>query len=324
MMVNILTIFIFSKLDKTLTNMSHPYRYVSTGGAYFRLLLGCVLTVSCILAGEVEHLLKKAESGDPQAQYDLAQLYGNGSKEIPRNQEAAFSWFMKAGEQGLAPAQYQVGRLLFYGQGVARNQQEAVNWYYVAAEQGHMEAQFELGKCYVLGKGIQRDHGEALRWYRLAADQGMQQAQFAVARLYQKGNPEVRDAGKAFGFYLKSAHQGDSYSQFLVGTFYENGDGVAQNFTEAIKWYEKAAKQDSAPARCRLGVLYKEGKGVPPDPISAYAWFSMGKFALSGDKTAKSAYDELKSQMTPEQLEEVQQRAASLRKSHPIEVEESE
>ena len=42
----------------------------------------------------------------------------------------------------------------------------------VAAEQGDAEAQFSLGVMYDFGEGVPQNDTEAVRWYRMAAEQG--------------------------------------------------------------------------------------------------------------------------------------------------------
>ena len=49
---------------------------------------------------------------------------------------AAVSWFLKAAEQGLAVAQYNLGVTYGEGHGVPRDHAAAVSWYGKAAEQG--------------------------------------------------------------------------------------------------------------------------------------------------------------------------------------------
>jgi TPR repeat protein len=41
------------------------------------------------------------------------------------------------------------------------------------AEQGDAKAQFALGTMYHYGQGVAQDHAEALRWWREAAEQGV-------------------------------------------------------------------------------------------------------------------------------------------------------
>jgi pentatricopeptide repeat protein len=53
----------------------------------------------------LEELVSQAESGDVDAQYELAQKYYNGD-EVERNIEKALHWYTKAAEQGDSACQY--------------------------------------------------------------------------------------------------------------------------------------------------------------------------------------------------------------------------
>lgn len=54
---------------------------------------------------DFDELVKQAESGDADAQYELAEKYYNGD-EVVQNIEKAIYWYTKAGEQGESAAQY--------------------------------------------------------------------------------------------------------------------------------------------------------------------------------------------------------------------------
>ena len=49
---------------------------------------------------------------------------------------------------------------------------KAANWYLKAAEQGLPEAQWNLGWMYESGKGVPFDEKEAMKWFHKAAIQG--------------------------------------------------------------------------------------------------------------------------------------------------------
>lgn len=58
---------------------------------------------------------------------------------------------MKA-ERGDVDAQYSLAQCYSYGKGVETNEEEAVKWLCKAAEQGHADAQYSLAQCYSYGK----------------------------------------------------------------------------------------------------------------------------------------------------------------------------
>ena len=63
------------------------------------------------------------------------------------------------------------------GRGVAKDDAQAVAWVRKAADQGLAPAQNNLGKMYENGRGVAKDDAQAVYWYRKAADQGQADAQ---------------------------------------------------------------------------------------------------------------------------------------------------
>lgn len=57
-------------------------------------------------------------------------------------------------DQRNAEAQFSLGYMYDFGEGVSQNYDKAFEWYSKAANQGHIEAQFYLGLIYDNGKGI--------------------------------------------------------------------------------------------------------------------------------------------------------------------------
>jgi TPR repeat protein len=87
---------------------------------------------------------------------------------VAKNEIEAVKWYLKAAEQGDAPAQYNLGVCYANGNGVAKNKIEAVKWYRKAAEQGNANAQHNLGLCYAMGEGVAKDEIEAYAYWNLA------------------------------------------------------------------------------------------------------------------------------------------------------------
>jgi hypothetical protein len=98
----------------------------------------------------------------------LALRYATGEG-VPQDAEQAAHWYRQAAEQGLAPAQYQIGLRYANGDGVTKDYAEAVKWYRRAAEQGVAFAQFNLGVRYANGQGVERDPVQAYQWFSAAA-----------------------------------------------------------------------------------------------------------------------------------------------------------
>jgi len=78
-------------------------------------------------------------------------------------------WYRKAGDQGYAAAQYNLGQAYNLGNGVEKDTAEAARWWQKAAEQGLAKAQYNLGLAYHDGIGVQKDNAQAYFWIALAA-----------------------------------------------------------------------------------------------------------------------------------------------------------
>ncbi len=77
-----------------------------------------------------------AESGDPEACFNLGTEFDRGTPQV------------------------------------AKDVSEARRWYRIAAERGHVEAAFRLGELQLIGLGGVKDRAAALAWFQRAADQG--------------------------------------------------------------------------------------------------------------------------------------------------------
>lgn len=82
---------------------------------------------------------RAAQSGDPQAEYELGEFYYDG-KRTPRDLAQALNWFEQASLQGHAQAQYRLGMMFFRGEGVPANNVQAYIVLKMAAVNGSDEA----------------------------------------------------------------------------------------------------------------------------------------------------------------------------------------
>lgn len=83
-----------------------------------------------------------------------------------------FVMLQNAAEAGSQYAQYDLGVIYAYGDGVLKDEAKAAAWYQKAATQGNKYAQFELGVMYAFGRGVPKDEAMAAEWYQKAAAQG--------------------------------------------------------------------------------------------------------------------------------------------------------
>lgn len=114
-------------------------------------------------------LKKRAESGDAEAQNQLAAEYLMA--EPPDFDEAA-KWLRLAADSGDAGAQNNLGVLYMEGDGVKQGYKEAAKLFRKAAEQGIASAQANLGSCYAQGSGVEQSWEEAYFWWSVSFDEG--------------------------------------------------------------------------------------------------------------------------------------------------------
>ncbi len=168
------------------------------------------------LAAQVKLLQQRANQGDAQAEYDLGRMYYWG-RGVPRDYAQANYWHQKAAAQGLAKAECAIGGLYYYGRGLDQSYADALVWYRKAADQGDAEAQDALGSMSYYGRGMPQNYSEAFVWYKKSASQGYAEAEFDIGYLYSYGLGVARDREEANRWYRKAASQGNQDAQRALG-----------------------------------------------------------------------------------------------------------
>lgn len=148
----------------------------------------------------------------------------------------AMSLWRKAAELGDMDAQYWVGRMYQYGNGVEVDYVQAIHWYQKAAEQGHDDAKYAAKRCQIF---IDALHGDAA-------------AQCIYALELERSDPQ-----KALDFMEKSAEQGHDDAQYRLGLWYAFGRNAAKNSKESLRLFQLAAKQGHTEATELLALMKK-------------------------------------------------------------------
>ena len=159
----------------------------------------------------VAQLIRKAESGDPDAQYLVGRLYRDGPVLIPDSVEAQY-WFDQAAWQGMVAAQYALGQLYLTDDAEVHDTELGIQWLEYAAHHGSDCAAYRLGKEYLNGEVVERDSAKAQEYLTQSAKTGNQFAQYALGKLYL----ERGDKAEAHYWFTQSAARGNEYAQFFL------------------------------------------------------------------------------------------------------------
>ena len=151
--------------------------------------------------------------------------------------EDKFAELLKSAEQGVAEAQFNLGICYGNGDGVPKDDAVAAEWFRNAAEQGHVGGQWALSRCYGEGLGVIKDDAESLKWLKKAAENGHGMSQNNLAALYAGGVGGVtKDEKLAIKWTRKAAEQGVAVGQYILGAHYFAGEGVPKNIVTAYMW----------------------------------------------------------------------------------------
>lgn len=216
---------------------------------------------------------KSVGMGDKRGTFCLATCYqedhvpsdsDRGSED--ENKKEAFNLFVKAAEQGYAPAECEAGRCLRFGWGTERSDEhdkQAVQYFQRACDKNHPPAMARLGDCYYWGKGVDTNYGRALEWYERSYAGGDGYGTYRLAYCYYYGNSVVeRDPNKAFELSKVSADEGNNGGKYLRGCCYLYGKGTQKNEEEAVNIFKELADANDGYGEAALGDCYYYGNSV--------------------------------------------------------------
>jgi TPR repeat protein len=151
--------------------------------------------------GEAERWYRKsAEQGYPDAEFALGEMYSRGWSAGARDQANAMRWLQLDSETSMPTGNWDS----IADSGQPKDVKQAAYWYRRAAEQGLAEAQYSLGRLYATGKGVPHDEEQATMWVRSAASQGFPAAEERLGERYASGKGTTQDDRLAY-FWLTLA-----------------------------------------------------------------------------------------------------------------------
>lgn len=196
-------------------------------------------------AEEAKVALKLAEEGDTQAQGVVAKMFMSG-RGVKKDEAKGIEWLRRSLALPPDHPDFQVvlGKLYLdeFDRFLKHNYSTAMELFQQAAAKGNAEAQYQIGFLYEYGQGVTRDLEKAMKWYRQAAENGYAEAQAEIGITYAQGRDAKQDYAEALQWLQKAADQTNPDALSWMGNMYEEGWGVPKDQMEAYFWNRLAVK----------------------------------------------------------------------------------
>ncbi|MCF6275296.1 MAG: hypothetical protein L3J05_05995 [Robiginitomaculum sp.] len=241
-----------------------------------------------------------ANSGNDEAQFEIALLYLNGNYGAKSERKSTgVMWLRRSADGGNLVAQKEMSILWDLGSAYGVSYEESKKYRRMAAEQGDASRQYSVGLSY----SHEKNYTKARYWYEKASAQGHAVAAEALKALpaaplvgfsiYDRSptstNPltaaqikKAEDEGYAaykIGNYAQSlklwapaAQAGSGYAQSNLGIQYINAQGTERSKEKALYWLEKAMAQDYELAFRIVAELHNKGIFFPKSDQKAYEY----------------------------------------------------
>ncbi len=207
---------------------------------------------------------------------------------------------MKSAESGNQFAQYGLGSMYYYGNGVQKGLEQAFEWYEKSAKQNNPYASYSLARMYHHGEFAEKNMKKAQVYYKIAYD-GFSGIEFEDDNLWYKLGDMCK---KGLGTDVNIPHEMECFKASAelenknalceYGMELIKGKNVDQGIEVGIKMLEKALEKGNINAAYHLGKLYMDGEFVYMDLKKAekylllasensYAQYRLGKLYLSSE-----------------------------------------
>lgn len=207
-------------------------------------------------------LMKLANKGDSNAQYQLSQIYYYGTNGVTRDLQKAKQLMEKAAENGNVEAQYLLGTLYEEGKEFEQDSRKAFYWYSMADKKGHLEAHYKTLRLDCIQNG---DIETEISVLKHLSNLGMVKAQYELGVIYLDGKITKMNTKKAHHLLLQSAQKDYDLSYMKLGFMYLTGTGVDTDEKKGYMYYEKAANLGNIEAKFTVASMYYSGTGVEQD-----------------------------------------------------------
>lgn len=235
-------------------------------------------------SGALREWLPLAEQGNPNALYNVAQLYRTG-RGVPKDIQLAEKFYREAAERGHVAAQGNLGTLYYFAFSDSPRVKPALEWWEKAARNGDGRSQYMLGVMFYNGSQVARDPVRAYAWMRLANESGVPEAAKAEQQMVQTLSVQNITDGYALAQQLAPERKLDPAPPAM-------GNGISLAEAQAttpqraleVKPMERSAPQQPTPVKpaARKPVAKVEPKSAPKPKLVRKPEEKSERAAVSG------------------------------------------
>jgi TPR repeat protein len=183
-----------------------------------------------------QHVDSSFQSSQALAQYWIALMYGQG-KGLEKSHDKAIQFLQMAASNGSPVAQFDLAELYNDGSGgMTVDKVRACQLFEKAAGQGYVKAMHNVGYCYQLGTGGKKDDSRAIEYYTKAAEGGSTRSQRNLGILFG----QLGQAEKAYFWLRVAENSGDTEKKSLIDSAKEHLTPlqVEQQEKEIVAWLD--------------------------------------------------------------------------------------
>lgn len=222
-----------------------------------------------ISAEEINELEKASESGDPEATFELGEIYYIGKKVII-NRERAFRYFSESAKKDHLPSILKIAEFYKNGIGVDSDINQAVSFYEKAAIQNSIYAIVQLGKIYL---NNYKDYEKAITFFEKAVQMGSLDTYLLLQDTYMCQD-KYTDAIVTNQKLINLVKDNEKYQTIMISA-YRNLESMVLskkwNNKLATKWYTQEIESGDKHAIYYLARLYQKMRKTSRNVAKAIA-----------------------------------------------------
>jgi len=231
-------------------------------------------------------LQQPANTGDAQAQFELAKYYFNYDckNNSVADRELGLKWLNESAVLGYADAQFTLGLCHFLNAGYCeilgcrQSRVSEITGEYISTRNLNFERTpaLKIADFLVLRKGVQFDGNveSAFAWFQKAAAQDHIEANSWLGRCYRDGIGTEQNVEMSFNCFRFAAEHDCVEAQYDLARCYFEGKGIQKNAVLGLQWCEMAAENGFAKAQYLLACRYLDGVGVSKNFEQGFAWLN--------------------------------------------------